>query len=71
MWNTDKPNETPPPPYPPPSVIPTYPAMARAEEPEGWCQKNNKNKPQSNSAGAGIQHVHTISFSTNITCLAR
>ncbi|XP_073837455.1 probable metabolite transport protein CsbC [Musca autumnalis] len=38
--------------YPPRSAVPTFPALPRAEEPEGWLRTNQKNKPQSNSSAA-------------------
>ncbi|XP_005188848.2 solute carrier family 2, facilitated glucose transporter member 12 [Musca domestica] len=51
MWTTSsKKDEIPN--YPPQSAVPTFPALTRAEEPEGWCRRNHKNKPQSNSSGA-------------------
>ncbi|XP_075162516.1 facilitated trehalose transporter Tret1-like [Haematobia irritans] len=51
--SSDNIKENVPPTYPTQSTIPTYPALARAESPDGWFQRNSKNKPQSNSAGAG------------------
>ncbi|TMW53673.1 hypothetical protein DOY81_001218 [Sarcophaga bullata] len=35
------------------SSIPTYPAVQPVVQNEGWFRRNHKNKPQSNSVGAG------------------
>lgn len=39
--------------YPPQSAVPAFPALATIKKPEGCFKRNSKNKPQSNSSGAG------------------
>lgn len=39
----------------PASSVPQYPAVQPVQQNEGWFKRNNKNKPQSNSVGTGMQ----------------
>lgn len=65
MWDSSK--QPPPPCQVPPihvevynipaSSIPTYPAVQPVQQNEGWWSRNNKNKPQSNSVGTGMQTI--------------